>query len=253
MDDKPKLQPFNLEDFPRNDETLGSYVRRMCKERRMSLDRLAEVSGINRGTLYNVLDPTKHDTAKIPYLLKLAHALRVHHYYLMRLIWPELGAISPTSDDENKRIARLGMSALVQNDDACGFIDETIPDGTLVAAGSEFEKSWTIQNVGNTVWENRYYMHLDAPYYQMSLVDGKYPNGLLLSDYQLQPHQSLIELPVIAPSETYTLRVRYTAPNVAGRYISYWRMVDAHGRLCFKNGVGLSVSILVHSFGVAVE
>lgn len=212
-------------------ESLSDYIRQHCRKHDISLERLAEQAGIARGTLYAILEDKS--TPKIPHLLSLAKAMGVHHYFLFRLKWREIDPISPNHANTTS------------HKDMSGFIDETIPDGTLITAGATFEKTWTIQNVGEVVWENRYLMHLDAPHHSTA-----YPNGQDIRDYHFSPSDTLIAIPTTHPSETCTLKVTYTAPKVAGRYISYWQMVDETGQACFPDGIGLSVSILVLGFGV---
>lgn len=211
-------------------ESLSTYVRKHCRAKKISLDKLAEQAGIARSTLYHLLE--ENSVPKIPHLLALATAMGVHHYFLFRLKWREFDHIELPC-------------AASQKIDLSGFIEETIPDGTLVMTGSHFEKSWTIQNIGEVVWENRYFMHLDAPYHHIK----HYPNGQSLADYQFLPDEVMVPLPVVYPKQTYTFKMGYTAPNIAGRYISYWQMVDENGEPCFPDGVGLSVSVLVKSFG----
>lgn len=223
-------------------DTLESYIRRLCNQKQISLSKLSAMTGLNRGALYKLFEP--HSNPRIPDLLKIANCLGVHHYYLFRLKWREIDSIAP--------LGREKKTSLEQKDtDICGFIDETIPDGTLVGIGSVFTKSWTVQNIGDTVWEGRYYMNLDAPYQQPSLMEGMYPDGRPVADYQFLPHESVIAVPTVMPGEMFTLSVKYTAPSVAGRYVSYWRMVDERGVFCFPNGLGLSVSVLVRSVGGA--
>jgi hypothetical protein len=40
--------------------------------------------------------------------------------------------------------------------DAATFVSETILDGTTIAAGQPFTKSWTIRNSGTTTWNSNY-------------------------------------------------------------------------------------------------
>lgn len=242
MHDKPNHANANYHPL-RDTDTLETYIRRMCNQKQISLSKLSALTGLNRGALYKIFEP--HSNPRIPDLLKIANCLGVHHYYLFRLKWREIDSIAPAGASQKS-------AQLEQRDtDICGFIDETIPDGTLVGIGSVFTKSWTVQNIGDTVWEGRYYMNLDAPYQQPSLMAGVYPDGRPVSDYQFLPHESVIAVPTTRPGETFTLTVKYTAPNVAGRYVSYWRMVDERGVFCFPNGLGLSVSVLVRSVGGA--
>lgn len=219
------------------DSPLSDYVRRWCAQHGITLEKLAEDAGVARGTLYNMLDPKT--TPKIPHLLNLANAMGVHHTILFRLKWAEFGVL-----EEKPCLVSAGPAR--QQGDASGFIDETVPDGSIIASGSTFEKSWTLQNVGDTVWEGRYLVCIDS-----DLATGYYPNGQPASDYQLKPHHSAIPIPVTKPGEMVTLAVKFDAPMIAGRYISYWKMVNADGELCFPSGVGASVSILVRSFGVS--
>lgn len=216
---------------------LSDYVRRWCIQHDISLERLARQAGIARGTLYHLLDP--QNTPKIPHLLKLAHAMQVHHTVLFRLKWSELGVI-----DESYH--PVLVNPVRQGGDASGFIDETIPDGSIIAAGSTFTKSWTLQNVGDILWENRYLVCIDYK----PMIDH-YPNGQPIQDYQLRPHQNTIAIPPTPPGHIVTLKMDFDAPRVTGRYISYWKMIDSEGNVCFPKGIGVSVSILVHSFGVS--
>lgn len=207
------------------------YIRQICRQKNLSLEQLSAMAGFTRGTLYNIF---ASDNPKISQLIALSSVLGVHHYDLIRLTWNKFAPISAAN----------------QPSDAGGFLDETIPDGTLIAPASVFEKTWTIQNIGDVAWVERYFLQLDAPYRQDFLAE--HSDGADVHDYQFVAHEKLIALPTIAAGEIYTLKATYTAPKVTGRYISYWRMVDKHGRLCFPNSVALSVSILVRGFGASV-
>lgn len=68
--------------------------------------------------------------------------------------------------------------------------------------------------------------------------------------YELTPDATVINIPDVAPSEKVTLEVVFTAPKVAGRYISYWKMVDCDHNICFPDTIGLSVCISVKSLGI---
>lgn len=212
------------------------FIRQYCRQHKITIERLADQAGIARGTFYNLMKPNGHP--KIVHLVQLAHAMKIHHSILLRLKWCGFGLIPVNFEQESTKCVH-------KFNDASGFIDETIPDGTIVAVGSIFEKSWTIQNVGEQVWNKRYLMCIDEPFL------SPYPNQLPATDYELRPLTPLVALPVTAPMETVTITVTFTAPRVAGRYISYWKMVYESGEICFPNGIGLSVSVLVKSFAVS--
>lgn len=215
---------------PQSSENFEQYVRRLAKERGLSLDVLAHLAGFTRGTLYNLFND---NNPRLSHLLKLSQAMDVHHYHLMRLKWREFDRISPNLPHAHQ--------------DASGFVDETVPDGSLFAPEAVFDKSWTIQNIGDTVWQNRYLVNVDEP------CAGQHPSGFDWQCHRLVPDDTVLALPTVYPSQICTVSVRYTAPSMAGRYVSYWRMVDETGKLCYPNGIGLSVCILVKNLGVAVQ
>lgn len=92
-------------------------------------------------------------------------------------------------------------------DNAAYLADVTIPDGTLVAAGSSFVKTWTLQNSGTCAWTTAY---------RLSLVGG---DGLQGAD---------VALAAGVPSGARTdLSVTLTAPTTAGTYSGQWQMRNA--------------------------
>lgn len=216
---------------------LSKYVRQYCRKHNTTLEKLAVQAGIARGTLYHFLN--KDTWPKITHLLQLAQAMNVHHNLLLRLKCSEFGVL-------HMPIAQNGEAYITQvQQDACGFIDETIPDGSIVTAGSCFDKSWTLQNLGDITWQNRYLLCLDEP-----AIIHHYPNGHSVSDYQIKPARAVIPIDTTAPKEKVTLSMQFTAPKVAGRYISYWKMVDEQGCFCYPNAIGVSLQILVLSTGI---
>ena len=40
--------------------------------------------------------------------------------------------------------------------DGMGFVGETVPDKTVVNAGTQFNKSWTLRNTGTSTWDSNY-------------------------------------------------------------------------------------------------
>lgn len=214
--------------------SFADYVRHDCRKNRITLEKLAENAGMARGTLYRLLDGDS--SPKVTHILSLAAAMNTHPNILLRLKWPELGVL-PIAPNRVDDAAPL---------DSSGFRNETVPDGSLVAAGAVFEKRWSIQNTGQTTWENRYLLCIDEP-----VVVNNYPDNQALDAHFLTPQSKIIPIPTTQPQETVDVSVMYRAPTVAGRYVSYWKMVDEHGKICFANGIGLSVSIMVSSMGVS--
>jgi len=87
--------------------------------------------------------------------------------------------------------------------------DVTVPDFSIVAAGSLLDKQWLVQNSGSCNWNNLY---------RIRLVSG---DGLGTS-----PEQALY--PARAGMQA-TLRIVFTAPGAQGEYYSEWQAFDAQG------------------------
>lgn len=85
--------------------------------------------------------------------------------------------------------------------------DVTIPDGTDVAPGESFEKTWRIQNTGPCAWTTDYMIipgwgeMMGGPYMK------KIPNA-------------------VKPGEFLDISIRLVAPNEPGRYFGAWRMAN---------------------------
>jgi hypothetical protein len=82
--------------------------------------------------------------------------------------------------------------------------DLTIPDGTKMAPGDTFTKSWAVENSGTCAWLKGFVF---------AFYGGDPMGG---SNYSL-PHE-------ISPGSRYELSIRMTAPNVIGLVIGSWRM-----------------------------
>lgn len=103
--------------------------------------------------------------------------------------------------------------ASTSGDNAAFIADATIPDGTVVTAGSSFVKTWTIQNTGKTTWTTDY---------QLIYLDGVMGTNNLQAVKLTAP---------VAPGASVDVSVNFTAPQMNGSYISYWRMFSASGYL----------------------
>jgi hypothetical protein len=103
---------------------------------------------------------------------------------------------------------------IVASPTGCGYWaefveDVTIPDGTEIVAGTSFEKTWRIRNIGCQAWPpgTRLYFwgeeQLDAP------------------DY--------VDVPAIPVNTTVDISVTFTAPLEPGEYLSNWQLVAPDG------------------------
>src|SRR6185503_7427007 len=94
--------------------------------------------------------------------------------------------------------------------DQAQFIrDVTIPDGTVVAPGTTFEKIWRLRNIGTCTWSG----------YQLVFDSGE----------AMSPVPDPIG--TVAPGQEVDVAVTFTAPTANNTYRSYWRVRNASGVL----------------------
>jgi hypothetical protein len=99
--------------------------------------------------------------------------------------------------------------------------DVTIPDNTIVAAGSTVDKQWQVKNAGTCDWDARYHLRV---------ILG---TDLGIGEQSLYPARAGTDA---------VLRIVFTAPLVAGYYSSTWQAVAPDGTLF---GDIVTVSIIV--------
>jgi uncharacterized repeat protein (TIGR01451 family) len=136
-----------------------------------------------------------------------------------------LASGSPSGDRavwSGARIARAGSPTPPPGSscDKAGFVaDITIPDGTVLAGGTAFTKTWRLQNVGTCTWTTSYRLVFDG---------GDYMGAT----------GSAFNLPTsVAPGGTIDVSVNLIAPITAGEFTGYWKLRNASGT---DFGVGAS-------------
>ena len=210
----------------------SEYVRHRAASLKLSMSELARLSGISRQGLYGLLDGSTGQ-AKVATIINLAQALKVHPIVLFRHLLHQL---------ELPKFATQGSKYQF---DASGFVrDVTIPDNTIVTTGQTFIKTWEIQNIGHVSWQNRYLICVDQPVDSINLIEGIVPP---LSNRLLKPSQNRIPIPDTEPGDTVLLSVEFTAPAYPCSVMSYWKMADEQGDICFPETEGLSCLVQVVS------
>jgi hypothetical protein len=115
--------------------------------------------------------------------------------------------------------------------DACNNLvfegDVTIPDGTDINPGDDFQKVWAIRNTGTCTWDEGY---------AFVYVGGSTPN---LDPYTFEFRNSN---DFVAGGEGINMGINLTAPCTPGNYEGHWRMRNDQG---FYFGTILSVYITV--------
>ena len=96
--------------------------------------------------------------------------------------------------------------------------DVTIPDGTVVAPGSTFVKTWRLENNGSCTWTTSF-------------------SAVFISGDQLGA-PAVVYMPTsVAPGATVDISVNLTAPSSSGHYRGNWKLRDGSGNIF---GVGAS-------------
>lgn len=88
--------------------------------------------------------------------------------------------------------------------------DMTIPDGTTMAAGQVFDKTWRVKNVGTCTWTTAY-------------------KAVFVSGSQMSAPAEVNLASSVAPGGTIDITIRMTAPTAPGRYIGHWKLKNASG------------------------
>lgn len=196
------------------------------------MTELARKTGISRQALYGILDGSSGQ-AKVSTLISLASALKVHPVVLFRHLLHQL------------ELPKFSTTGAKYQFDASGFVTETVPDHSSVTTGQIFCKTWEIQNIGHVTWQNRKLLCVDRPASSPRIIDGVQPP--LYSERCLTPLQTSIDIPETLPGDTVLLSVQFKAPSYPCSIISYWKMADEHGDICFPDSEGLSCLVRVVS------
>jgi hypothetical protein len=100
---------------------------------------------------------------------------------------------------------------LTQICDRAKFVsDVSVPDGTIMAKGQLFTKTWRIQNIGTCSWTPSYTIVFDHGD-QMSGPSAQALGGN------------------VNPGQTIDISVNLTAPSTNNHYVGYWKLRNASG------------------------
>jgi transcriptional regulator with XRE-family HTH domain len=116
--------------------------------------------------------------------------------------------------------------------DASTFVGDTIPHGTLMQPGQVFEQTWRVRNSGTVAWTGRR-LERQGP------LTGP---GLISS-------QRFADIPDTKPGEVAAITALLKAPTYDCSSIAYFKLVDAHGQLCFPDNYTLGLDVLVRVSG----
>jgi hypothetical protein len=117
----------------------------------------------------------------------------------------------PSGDGHKEPPVNTPVAKLPKPKDDSTFIrDITYPDGTLVKAGSTFEKVWRLRNAGTVQWSNRQMV-------QIGSSPCRAPKA--------------VPIPETAPGHMVDVRVRVRAANRPTKCKIFFKMADSAGRI----------------------
>lgn len=97
--------------------------------------------------------------------------------------------------------------------DSIAFItDVTVPDGTDMAPGATFTKTWRIRNSGSCTWNTSYSVVFNGG----NAMGGPATQALAAS---------------VTPNSTVDISINMTAPATLGRYTGYWALRNSTGKV----------------------
>lgn len=109
--------------------------------------------------------------------------------------------------------------------------DVTIPDGTVVKGGDDFQKIWALRNTGTCTWDDGY---------TFVYIAGSKPD---LDPYNFEFKKST---DFVAGGAAINMAINLTAPCAPGKYEGHWRMRNDQG---YYFGTIVSVYIEVKEKG----
>lgn len=96
--------------------------------------------------------------------------------------------------------------------------DVTIPDGTVVEGGTNFQKVWALRNTGTCTWDDGYTLVYFA---------GSSPDNL--DPYNYRFGRGGDDDDFVAGGELINMTLELTAPCKPGSYEGHWRMQNDRG------------------------
>ena len=114
--------------------------------------------------------------------------------------------------------------------DGALFQHEYPPDMSIVSPGERINHTWIMKNVGDTLWENRYY-ECNQPM------------------MELDEENRILQLPkFVYPGDKVSPSVSFDAPDKPGTYVMTWKMKDSNGNDAFPDRLGIGLHFTVMDY-----
>jgi len=146
---------------------------------------------------------------------------------------PTFSLESPTPGAGFTQIAPTVASGATQaTGDSCSNNvfegDVTIPDGSVLDPGYDFQKIWKIRNTGTCLWDEGY---------RLVYIGGSSPDDLDPYTFEFKKPSDFV-----ASGEAVNIGINLTTPCTPGKYEGHWRMQNDQG---YYFGTILSVYVEV--------
>ncbi|HEU0294314.1 MAG TPA: NBR1-Ig-like domain-containing protein [Anaerolineales bacterium] len=135
------------------------------------------------------------------------------------LSFPTSAPVTVTPATQNT-VSYASASTANGCNDALFISDVTIADGTVLAPGEAFTKTWRFQNTGTCDWDEDYVI--------------VFTSGTSMDGETTEIDQD------VAVNATGDISVSLVAPESEGTYTGYWRLADGEG-----NALGQSVYVMI--------
>lgn len=207
-------------------QQLGHQIRHWREQRSLTIPQLADLVGRNRRTISGAEEGRDCPSAAVMMQLE-------HHLASGGILMSSYEAVLAGRAREklNRELTQFALSPDASEADSSEFLGETIADGTIMAPGQMFEKTWTIRNVGTVTWTDR----------RLARIGIAAGHGLITTP-------AFIPMPTTKPGEDLVFTVPCTAQFVQGTSIAAFKMVDTQNRLYFpfsRYTIGLQVQVTV--------
>jgi hypothetical protein len=138
------------------------------------------------------------------------------------------GSLTPTltSTPTNTSTIQLPVAPSIPCYSAAFIEDLTIPDGTQITAGTDFTKTWRLQNTGSCVWTTDYQVLFDNG----DLLGG--PSSFTLPNF-------------VNPGQTVDISVNLTAPHNTGTYEGFWKLEAPNGTIFGLGSSNVDFDVLI--------
>ena len=115
----------------------------------------------------------------------------------------------PSTSTQNSAVSYLSYSTAYGCYDAVYISDVTVPDGTVLAPGEEFVKTWKFQNTGSCDWAEDFWITFSS---------GEDMDG---DDTEIDK--------VVTFGDSASISVSLIAPDDEGTYTGYWKLATEDG------------------------